>query len=67
MELQPHQQRVVDEKSELDAKIDKLTTFIDTPLFSGLPEAEQERLVRQLHYMGHYTAVLGERIAAFTA
>lgn len=67
MSMQPHQQRVVDEKAELDAKIDKLTAFIDGPIFSGLPEAEQERLVRQLHHMGHYTAVLGERIAAFSA
>jgi hypothetical protein len=63
--LAPHQTRVVDEKTELDAKMDKLTAFIDTPIFAGLPEAEQERLVRQLHHMGHYTAVLCERIAAF--
>ena len=63
--LQPHQQRVVTEKTELDEKIDKLTAFIDTPVFAGLDEAEQGRLVQQLHYMGHYTAVLGERIAAF--
>jgi len=64
--MQPHQQRVIDEKAELDAKMDKLTAFIDTPIFSSLPAQEQERLVRQLHYMGHYTAVLGERIAAFS-
>ena len=63
--LQPHQRRVVTEKAELDEKIDKLTAFMDGPVFSGLDEAEQERLVRQLHYMGHYTAVLSERIAAF--
>lgn len=65
MNLQPHQQRVVDEKTDLDAKMDKLTAFIDTPIFASLAEAEQERLVRQLHHMGNYTAVLGERIAAF--
>lgn len=64
--MQPHQQRVVDEKTELDARMDKLTAFIDTPMFAGLDAAEQERLVRQLHHMGHYTAVLGERIAAFS-
>ncbi len=64
--MQPHQQRVVDEKAELDEKMDKLTAFIDTPVFSGLDAAEQERLVRQLHHMGHYTAVLAERIRAFT-
>lgn len=65
--LKHHQLRVVIEKKDLDKKIDKLTAFIDTETFSGLDEIEQERLVRQLHYMGHYTAVLGERIAAFTA
>lgn len=65
LNMAPHQERVVAEKAELDEKIDKLTSFIDTPVFAGLDEAEQERLVRQLHHMGHYTAVLGERIAAF--
>lgn len=66
-EMQPHQQRVVSEKAELDERIDKLTAFIDTPIFAGLDVAEQERLVRQLHHMGMYTAVLAERIRAFAA
>lgn len=63
--MQEFQKRVVEEKAELDSKMDRLTAFIDTPIFKSLPEAEQERMVRQLHHMGEYTAVLGERIAAF--
>ncbi len=66
--LQPHQQRVVDEKTELDARIDKLNAFIATSLiFVGLDPAERERLREQLKHMKAYSAVLGERIAAFPA
>ncbi len=64
-ELQPHQQRVVDEKQELDAKREKLGAFKSTELFAGLPWQEQERLNTQSHIMTMYSAVLGERIAAF--
>lgn len=63
--LQPHQQRVVDEKAELDEKMDKLTAFMDTPIFAKVPVAEQERLVMQLMHMGNYTATLHDRIEAF--
>lgn len=64
----PHQQRVVDEKSELDEKLTKLGEFINSsPIYTGLPEAERERLVRQKSCMGEYSEILGERIAAFPA
>jgi hypothetical protein len=66
--MQPHQQRVVDEKSELDEKRGKLGDFIKTsPIFAGLPEDEKERLVRQESCMTEYSGILGERIAAFPA
>jgi hypothetical protein len=67
MELQPHQQRVVDEKRELDEKLTKLGAFGRTELFKTLPEDEQGRLNRQHSLMEQYSAVLGERIAAFLA
>jgi len=35
--MQPHQQRVVDEKAELDAKREKLGAFKNTDLFAKLP------------------------------
>lgn len=61
------QQRVVQEKQELDDKIVELDKFLLTEIFHGLPSAEQERLERQFAAMTDYAAVLGERIAAFPA
>lgn len=65
--LQPHQQRVVDEKRELDEKREKLGAFKNGNLFATLPWQEQERLNTQAHIMTMYSAVLGERISAFSA
>lgn len=62
-----YQQRVVDEKRELDAKREKLGAFKNTDNFTALPWQEQERLNTQSHLMTAYSAVLGERIAAFDA
>ena len=39
--MQPHQQRVVDEKTELDEKLTKLLAFFQTQTFTGLAEAER--------------------------
>lgn len=64
--MQPHQQRVVDEKRDLDEKREKLGQFKNTDLFASLPWQEQERLNTQAHIMTMYSAVLGERIAAFS-
>ena len=38
MTLQPHQQRVVDEKRDLDEKLEKLNAFFGSPIFAGLTE-----------------------------
>ena len=61
----PHQQRVVDEKAELDDRAGKLNVFIGTEVFKGLPLAERGRMTRQLSLMLQLSMVLGERIAAF--
>jgi hypothetical protein len=63
--MQPHQERVVTEKQELDTKLEKLSAFIETETFQGLPSDEKDRLQRQHMHMDHYSTVLGERIAAF--
>jgi len=78
--MQPHQQRVVDEKSELDKKakdlvdekseLDKkakeLSEFIRlSPLFETLPDDEQERMKDQNDIMWRYSGILGARIEAF--
>lgn len=67
MDLQPHQQRVVTEKAELDEKLAKLMAFLGTPTYAGLSEAERSRLRSQSFFMVGYSAVLGERIDAFKA
>lgn len=64
--MQPHQERVVREKKELDVKLDKLKTFIETnPIFKTLPQTEQLLLNRQFDAMAEYSHILGQRIAAF--
>jgi hypothetical protein len=66
MELQPHQQRVVDEKAELDKKAHALSDFIgNSDIFPTLDAAEQERLKEQNDVMWQYSEILGARIAAF--
>lgn len=64
--MEAHQQRVVDEKNELDSKFSKLSDFIaQSPIYKKLPSDEQERLLAQHGYMAKYSRILGERIAAF--
>jgi hypothetical protein len=63
--MQPHQERVVAEKSELDEKIGKLVPFLKSSTFAGLTADEQGRLGRQLGLMQQYSDVLNERISSF--
>jgi hypothetical protein len=64
--MQPHQQRVVDEKIELDQKIVGLSVFMEKPaIFGTLPELERFRLFAQRRVMVEYSNILGERISAF--
>ena len=65
--LPAHQQRVIDEKRDLDEKLTKLGGFFDTSIFAALDEGEKSRLERQEEVMTKYSLILGERIAAFTA
>lgn len=64
--MQPHQQRVADEREALAGNVDRLAAFIRAnSIFATLPVAEQDRLARQLAHMTAYLGVLDERIAAF--
>lgn len=65
--MEPYQQRVIDEKRELDQKIEKLDTFIKGEVYIQLSLMERRRLDQQLFLMGQLSSVLGERIKAFTA
>jgi hypothetical protein len=64
--MQPHQQRVVEEKKELDGKLDRLIAFIDAnPAFGVLYGDERKRLNLQVQVMTEYSSILSQRIAAF--
>lgn len=66
MNYQPHQQRVIDEKAELDKKANALSQFIGhSAIFETLDPAEQERMKEQNDVMWQYSEILGARIAAF--
>lgn len=64
-DLLPYQQRVVQEKQELDTSLSKLQLFVRTPQFEGLQVEDQELLILQEHYMLRYSVILGERIRRF--
>jgi hypothetical protein len=65
-DMPPHQQRVIDEKRELDEKATKLSNFIGlNPIFGNIDPVEQERLKEQCEIMWQYSEILGKRIAAF--
>lgn len=65
--MRDFQQRVVNEKAELDVKLQKLGAFIGGGIYETLDGDEQERLKQQLTHMTRYSEVLGQRIAAMVA
>lgn len=66
MQYLPHQQRVVDEKAELDLKREKLREFIDSsPIYIGLDDEDQADLIVQSEIMEEYSKILGLRIWKF--
>ena len=65
-ELLPHQQRVVDEQTELEIKLKALREFIRlNPAFDTLPPEERVLLRAQMDVMAAYSNILGLRIAKF--
>ena len=64
--MEDYQQRVVDEKNELDTKAKALSEFIgDSDVFETIAPDEQERMKLQSDIMWQYSEILGARIAAF--
>jgi hypothetical protein len=63
--LKSWQERLLDEKNDLDARISKLTSFALTEAFLTLSRADQELLTEQRQHMLGYSTVLGVRIARF--
>lgn len=65
MTLQPHQQRVIEEKRELDEKIHKLTVFLASAASTQVSLSEARLMHEQLNYMLQYSKVLQRRIELF--
>ena len=61
----PHQKRVVDEKAELNEKLNKLRQFFLTEQFYALDREEMLRLQKQAEVMQAYSDILSERISHF--
>lgn len=70
--MKDFQKRVLNEKKELDLKLDKLIEFIQSEdrglsyMFGGLSVFEQSRLRRQQVIMELYSEILSKRINNFT-
>lgn len=62
--LLPHQQRVVQERNDLDEKIEKLAKFLSAPAPS-VTTLDLRLLQMQLHAMRCYSSILRERILHF--
>lgn len=58
----PHQQRVIEERTELCIKRAKLDQFIFSDFFPFIPLEEQKRMKRQNEIMYNYINILTERI-----
>ena len=60
----PHFERILDECFELDIKIEKLSTFLNSKNVSTVPVSEVDLLKEQLGYMEQYSSILKRRIEA---
>ena len=62
--MEPHWQRVLDEKAALDEKTGKLRAFLAGVLPVSVSPMERQRLEEQLGHMEQYSNILGERLFA---
>jgi len=66
-QMEDYQDRVLQEKQELDVKINKLTGFLYSDKSTGLDKEEYKRMRQQLYCMMDYGHCLTERINNFSA
>jgi uncharacterized protein len=63
--MKPYQERVVEEKRELDLKIEKLRGYINAGM-QGASIEEGALLTRQIETMTTYSDILDKRIEKFS-
>lgn len=64
-ELQPYQQKVIDELEELNKKRKSLEHFCQRNVFQALPDMDKKLLVWQHTHMTRYADILERRIKRF--
>ena len=64
-ELQPHEQRVVEEKEQLGERLDKLRDFLQKGQPSFIDDEQWALLQEQQKHMDAYNDVLVKRITLF--
>jgi len=65
--VEPYQQRVVDEKRELDEKLQRLNAFLQGRAFAGVSNHDRDLLPKQAVVMQTYSNILEQRIASFAS
>ena len=65
-ELQPHEQRVVDEQKELELKLTALGSFIDNGKPPFIDDLNWSLLDKQYQSMSDYNGILKQRISLFS-
>jgi len=65
MHLEPYQQRVIEEASELAGRLRSLRLFAHTAEFAGLPEVSRDLLGKQATAMQVLLDILRERVMLF--
>lgn len=63
--MERHEIRVVEEKAELDTKLDMLQDFLTTATFEGLDDEQKDLLTQQAEAMTTYSSILFKRISTF--
>lgn len=64
--MKDHQKRVIEEKEELEKKINKLNDFIfNNCIYADLEIEDQNLLMEQLSCMSNYYKILAQRISRF--
>lgn len=63
--MKDFQQRVVEEKKELDSKLSNLKTFMSSKDYESLPLKHKQLLIRQRVLMDEYSDILKNRIELF--
>lgn len=63
--MKPHEQRVIDERQELNIKWVALVAFLWSDFFKSLDTDQMNLLIEQEEVMKQYLSILDKRIALF--